>query len=99
MELMIYPEGESLSVYHRPTGPGVDYADIVVAMNEEKGLLEITSQEEVAFQLKVVTFQKPVAVSGADHFEYDPANSELLLQNKGRSVQITIEGLAGYGSR
>ncbi len=99
VEIMIFPEGESRFVYRKPTGPGVDYTDIVISMDEEKGLLKITSKEEAAFKLKVVSFQKPTSVSGADRFEYDAETSELLLEKTGHAVQIQMEGLLGYSSK
>ncbi len=99
VELMIYPCGESRFVYHKPAGPGVDYTDIVITLDEGTGLLEITSPEETEFRIKVVSFQNPTSVSGADRFEYDSETSELLIEKTGRAIQIEIEGLLGYSSK
>ncbi|MFB6341394.1 TIM-barrel domain-containing protein [Saccharicrinis sp. FJH62] len=96
IELLIYPDGKSEYVFHKPSGQGVDYTDIRVTMNAIKGTLEINSPDAYNFQLKLMCFDDPKSVSGADRYQYNPESSELLLEKNGSNFKIKIKGLAAY---
>ncbi len=96
VEFMIFPKGESMYVFHRPAGQGVDYTDITVHMNTDEGTIKIASPEEYNFKITMVCFKEPKSVFGADHVEYNPDNSILTMMKKGSTFSIIIDKVAGY---
>ncbi len=93
VEFLIFPKGESSYVFHKPLGQGIEYTDIIVEINEKKGIIKITSQEESNFKFRLICFQEPKSINGADHYQYDSSNSELLLEKKGSTFKIKINEL------
>lgn len=90
VEFIVYPNEESIYVFHKPTGQGIEYTDIVVEMNEKKGTLKISSQEEYQFKFKLIGLKKPESIKGADHFQYDAVHSELVIVKNGSNFKIKI---------
>lgn len=96
VEFTIYPKGKSRYVFHKPVGQGVEYSDIIVEVNTKKGIIEISSEKEYKFKFKLICFQEPKSIVGADHFQYNSGKSELLIEKTGNDFKIKIEGFAGY---
>ncbi|WP_340112875.1 TIM-barrel domain-containing protein [Maribellus mangrovi] len=91
VEFLIFPEGKSSYVFHQPAGQGTEYTDITVEMDEKKGILKVASKEERKYKLRLVGVQEAKSVTGADKYEYDSDNFELLLLKKGSTFKIKLK--------
>jgi alpha-glucosidase (family GH31 glycosyl hydrolase) len=94
--LLIYPYGESSFTFHRPTGDGIEYSDVNVAVNERAGTIAIRSFQRGNYRLRVKSFTSPTSIQGANRWYYDADTQYIVIDQLGANFTITIQGLAGY---
>jgi alpha-glucosidase (family GH31 glycosyl hydrolase) len=95
--LLIYPYGSSSFTFHRPTTAGIDYADVVINVDESQETITVEGESSTSYCLRVKSFARPNSVYGADSWSYDSASQYVLINKEGQDFTITIEGLASYG--
>jgi alpha-glucosidase (family GH31 glycosyl hydrolase) len=95
--LLIFPSGTTHRTFYRPTGDGVEYTPVEMAVDEAKGTVNVSGLVPHEWILRVHTFVKPRAVQGADSWSYDEKSKCVIARKKGARVEITIEGLKSYG--
>jgi hypothetical protein len=95
--VLVYPYGQSSMTFHRPTGTGVAYEDVSIAVNETAGTITVKGPSAVDYRFKVKALAAPSAVTGATSDNYDAAKNVLTIdKTAGTSFVITIGGLVGY---
>ncbi len=94
--ILVYPFGSSSLLYHRPRGEGVEYDDIRIRMNESRGTLSVRGGKKVSFRFRVKSFAEPSSVENADSWKYEDERRFIVIDKRGASFDIRIEGLKGY---
>ncbi len=98
--VLIFPSGKSERTCHLPTGDGIKYSKVVLAMDETEGKITVECDKPQDWILRVKSFAEPKSVDGADSWDYDaPSHCVIIRKNMASSCSITIDSLEGYGSR
>jgi hypothetical protein len=84
--LAFYPYGQSSFTYHRPTGEGTAYEDIIINVNESAGTIGVDGVSSLNYKL------------GATGWSYDATNKYVIIDKTGTDFTITISGLKGYST-
>ena len=87
---MIYPDGRSEIVYHKPTGKGADYNNIKVVMNESTGELNVTADVETDFLFAINWLKEVAEIENADGWIYCCNKNQLKIFKKGKSFTLRI---------
>lgn len=96
--LLVYPDGKSSFLFHRPLGSGLDYDDVQITVDEAEGSIQLASAVPASYRLRVKSFSAPASVSGADSWHYDAVKQLVVIDRQGSNFKITIQGLHAYGS-
>ena len=94
--LQIYPYGVSSFTFHRPVGAGTGYSDVRINVDEARGTVAVSGSQAAAYRLRVKSFARPSAVSGADSWTYDSTAQTVIVDKQGQNFTVTINGLRGY---
>lgn len=96
--VLVYPSGVSSFLFHRPTGEGTAYEDIIIDVNETAGTLTVHGAAPRDYIFRVKSFSAPSAVTGATKWSYDAPTKTVIVYATGSEFSVTINGLAGYNS-
>ncbi|HVY38128.1 MAG TPA: TIM-barrel domain-containing protein [Polyangia bacterium] len=94
--LAVYPSGQSAFVFHRPTGDGVAYTDVTVAVDAVTETIEVSGTAVADYRLRIKSMQAPTGVAGADTWSYDAVAKVIIADKKGAAFTVRIAGLKGY---
>ena len=94
--VLIYPMGKSEFLFHKPTGDGIDYTDVMIAVDEAKGLISVSGSVEDSYIFRIKCFAKPKEVAGVDSWDYDQEKRFLIARRKGTNFEVRIKDMAGY---
>lgn len=88
---LIYPEGKTTYIFHKPQNDGIGYDDITLTMDEATGKLSLESkiQTDAIFLIKYSS--KPHSVIGADNYSYNSENKMLKIEKSGSTFKIKIK--------
>ena len=87
--VLIYPDGESHYLFHKPVNEGVDHENIQI--NYKNGQLNVKSENTHSFIFLLKFKDTPKKVSGADQWKYNSAKKQLKLIMKGADFTIKLE--------
>lgn len=96
--IVIYPYKKSKAEFNLPEDGGVEYYPLSLTLSENDGKIKITSQLEKEYILRIKSFNRPVGVSGCNSWKYDEEKKLIIIECKGKNIQIEINGLVGYSS-
>ncbi len=91
--ILIYPNGETDYLYHKPLGEGREYYDVQIKMDEEDGEIEVSSDNVDSYIFLVKANKKPEDVKNADSWEYNSDKKWIKIIKKGKSFSIEIDCL------
>lgn len=94
----IYPLGKSETIIHKPLSKGINYTDISVAFDEVSGILDVASEQEIAYTFCIKCFKKPDKVFNSDSWLYNNEDHLLTIEKKGKNFQLKIPRLKAYSS-
>jgi alpha-glucosidase (family GH31 glycosyl hydrolase) len=94
--VLIYPQGKSSFVFHRPLGEGTAYENVAIAADGATGAVTVAGTTSASYRLRVKSLQAPSAVTGADMWSYDATNQVVIADKQGAAFTVTIAGLKGY---
>ena len=83
---LIYPEGKSRLLFHKPEGEGIKYSDIEVTFS--KGAISVRSPEEHSFIFLIKSNIIPGKVDGADNWKYDTEKNRIKISKTGSRFTI-----------
>jgi len=98
LTVVIYPYRESSAKYSIPSGKGLEYDPVTIDVNEKTGVIRMISNLERDVIIRVKSFTKPDAVTGADSWTYDSEKQTIHIHTSKSNVELKIDGLAGYSS-
>ena len=87
--VLIYPDGKSKFLYHKPLGEGIEYADITIQYH--KGVIKVKSDVEDSFVFLLKADKKPADVSGSDAWKYNPQKKYVQIEKSGKKFKLVIE--------
>lgn len=96
--LMIYPYKKSQFVFHQPLGDGVDYTNITITVDEQKGTINVSGSSPENYRLRIKCFEKPQSIKGVSSWEYSNEQNVIVCDVKGDSFSVEIRGLIAYSS-
>lgn len=85
---MIYPDGKSEYLYHKPLGEGIDYSDVKISYHN--GVIKVKSDSEAEFVFLVKSEKKPTTVKGSDSFAFVPKKKYIQIEKLGKDFKIEI---------
>ncbi|PTX98392.1 TIM-barrel domain-containing protein [Opitutus sp. ER46] len=88
--LVCFPHGKSERRLHLPTGAGIDYEDVTVAMDASAGTLTLRSPSRQPWRLRVKCLAAPQEVRGATTWAYDPRGQWLTADVDAADVQLSL---------
>lgn len=91
LNILIYPNGISDRTLHLPCGEGIEYNDIHVYYDQNKGLLKIDGNENIPLVFVIKDTEKVKKVKGTDTWNYDEQNKVLTLNAASGTKQIEIK--------
>jgi len=97
--VIIYPYENSSYLYHRPRGSGIEYDDVRIGMNEKTGDLTVRGSVSASWRFRIKSFSAPAHVEGADQWHYDKEAKTIIIDKRGASFAIRIQGLKGYSGK
>ena len=87
--VLIYPDGESKFLYHKPLGEGIEYTDINIKQNNGEISVEAESSDSYIFLIK--TGSEPKEVTGADNWEYNLDKRYIEIEKTGMSFTVVFK--------
>ncbi|MCH8063269.1 MAG: carbohydrate-binding protein, partial [Chloroflexi bacterium] len=89
--VLIFPNGQSNFIYHKPLGDGIEYSDVTIDVDQAQGSVTVSGGEEDSYLLRIRWPDPPNVVEGSDTWSYDPAKKLLVVERTGQSFQISID--------
>jgi len=86
--VLIYPDGKSHYLFHKPIGDGIKYKNIDIRYNN--GKLSVQSENEFSFIFLIKVDAKPENIKGCNKWEYDKIKKEVKLEQTGSDITIEI---------
>ncbi len=96
LTLLIYPDGNTTTTHYIPLGNGIEYATINVIVDESNGTIEVNSDTNLDFHLRIKSFVQPVSVTNADNWSYDETLNYIDIDKSGSSFTIQINEINAY---
>lgn len=96
LTILVYTQGKESYLFHQPLGNGTEYKDVRIAIDEEKGLIQVKSEIKQKFVFKVKCFAQPNDVVNADKWEYDNATKILTIEKYSADFELFARNLKGY---
>jgi alpha-glucosidase (family GH31 glycosyl hydrolase) len=84
--ILIYPDGVSHYLFHKPLGEGIEYEDIDIRYKNGRITIKSTMENSFIFLVKIDT--KPKKVNGCNKWEYDKNTKQLKLEQEGSNFEI-----------
>jgi len=87
--IIIYPDGESNYVFHKPIGEGIDYKDIDISYNN--GTITVNAEQEYDFVFLVKKqAKKPSDVKGSDAWKYSDKKECVKIDKRGLRFSLEL---------
>ena len=92
--ILIYPAFKSEYLFHKPLGEGIEYSDVSIEVDAEKGIINIKGEITDDYILLVKSSEKPEDVKNVDSWNYNSVNKTIEISKRGNSFNIEINGLS-----
>jgi len=87
--VLIYPDGNSEYLYHKPLGEGIEYEDILIQYNND--VITVNAENEDSYIFLVKTNIKPVNISGSDTWIYNADNQYVQIEKTGDCFELILK--------
>ena len=87
--VLIYPDGKSNYVFHKPLGDGIEYSDIKIQFNKNK--IKVNSDIQDSFIFLVMSDKAPEAVMGSDNWVYKTEKRYTQIEKNGKKFKLQIK--------
>ncbi|WP_346863792.1 glycoside hydrolase family 28 protein [uncultured Draconibacterium sp.] len=90
MEIQILQQKEAFLSYLEPMGDGGNYMPVEISFKPAEGILEVKAQRQHDFTFIVNSETQPESITGADKWQYDAENKQILIEKTGNSFTLLI---------
>jgi alpha-glucosidase (family GH31 glycosyl hydrolase) len=86
----IFPDSLSCYLFHKPTGNGTKYTDILVSVDMNKRTIAVDSDTAGEFVFVVKWQKRPKQIQNADKWNYDSETKTVRIEKAGRKFAIKL---------